>query len=75
MLEANQQQRFVFLHKAQNLDKAAKIVARSFYKELRKAGFEFKHILAMATEIIANLNETFHQAKSQSVKSDGTRKF
>jgi len=70
MLESNQQQRFMFLRKAQNLDKAAKIVARSFYKELRKAGFEVKHILAVATEIIANLNEAFRQPKAQDVKSE-----
>jgi hypothetical protein len=74
MLEANQQ-RSVFLHKAKNFDKAAKIVARSFYNELCKAGFEVKHILAVTTEIIANLNEAFRQSKTQNVKSDGTRKF
>lgn len=74
MLESNQQHS-VFLHKAQNLDKAAKIVARSFYKELRKAGFEVKHILTVTTEIIANLNEAFRQTQPQSIKSDGTRKL
>jgi hypothetical protein len=70
MLESNQQH-FVLLHKAQNLDKAAKIVARSFYRELRKAGFEIKHILAVTTEIIANLNEAFREAKTQSAKGGG----
>lgn len=56
----------MFLQKAHNPDKAAKIIARSFYKELRKAGFEAKHIVVVAAEILDNLNEALRQARAKS---------
>lgn len=48
-----------------NPQKVARIVARSFYKDLRKAGFETKQILYIASELIENLNETFRKTKSK----------
>lgn len=49
----------------QNPEKVAKIVARSFYKDLCKAGFEAKQILVAAAEIIENLNEAFRKANAK----------
>lgn len=48
-----------------NPQKVARIVARSFYKDLRKVGFETKQILYIASELIENLNETFRKTKSK----------
>ncbi|NIR50948.1 GAF domain-containing protein [candidate division KSB1 bacterium] len=45
------------LSAARNPEYAAKIIARSFYKQLRRAGFETKQILVVASEIIDNLNK------------------
>lgn len=48
---------------AQNPEYVAKIIARSFYKDLRKAGFAAKQILLIASEIIGHLGEAFHKTK------------
>ncbi len=53
------------LQSVQNPEKVARILARSFYKDLRKAGFAAKHILLIASEIIGHLGETFHKTKAQ----------
>lgn len=53
-------------------EKVATIIARTFYKDLRKAGFESGQILTVATELIGNLTETLHKTnvktKSQVTK-------
>lgn len=51
-------------------NKVAKIIAKSFYKDLRKAGFEPKQILVVASEIIENLNETFRKTKAKTEEQD-----
>jgi hypothetical protein len=53
------------LESVQHPEKVAKIIARSFYKDLRKAGFEPKQILVVASEIIENLNEAFRKTKEK----------
>jgi hypothetical protein len=50
---------------ARKPEQVAKIIARSFYKHLRKAGFETKQILIVATEIIENLNRTLSKTKAK----------
>ncbi|NUM72953.1 GAF domain-containing protein [candidate division KSB1 bacterium] len=42
-------------------EKVATIIARTFYKDLRKAGFESGQILTVATELIGNLTEALHK--------------
>lgn len=53
-------------------EKVATIIARTFYKDLRKAGFESGQILTVATELIGNLTEALHKTnvktKSQPTK-------
>ena len=51
------------LQAVRNPEKVAKIIARSFYRDLRKAGFETKQILVVASEIIENLNQTLRNTK------------
>ncbi len=48
-------------------EQAAKIIARSFYKHLRKEGFETKQILMVASEIIDNLNKTLANTKAKTI--------
>lgn len=48
-----------------NPEKVAKIIARAFYKDLRKAGFETKQILVVATELIENLNKALKNTKAK----------
>lgn len=55
------------LQSAQNPEKIARIIARSFYKDLRKAGFAAKQILLIASEIIRHLNEAFHKTKAKTL--------
>jgi hypothetical protein len=50
---------------ARKPEHVAKIIARSFYKHLRKAGFETKQILIVASEIIENLNKTLLRTKAK----------
>ncbi|MFQ5629702.1 MAG: GAF domain-containing protein [bacterium] len=54
-----------FIEAVKYPNKVAKIIAKSFYKDLRKAGFEPKQILVVASEIIENLNETFRKTKAK----------
>jgi len=53
-------------------EKVAKIIARSFFKELRKAGFETKQVLIVASEIIENLNATLRRT-NQRTRSEGDK--
>jgi len=50
---------------------ATEVIARSFYKHLRKAGFETKQILVVASEIIENLNQALF--KTQAKRSDAKK--
>ena len=47
----------------QNPEKVAKIIARSFYKDLRRAGFEPRQILVVASELIESLNVTLKRTQ------------
>ncbi|MDQ7065413.1 MAG: hypothetical protein Q9P90_14345 [candidate division KSB1 bacterium] len=49
----------------QNPEKVAKIIARSFYKDLRRAGFETRQILVVASELIENLNAAFKRTQQK----------
>lgn len=53
------------LHAVQNPEKVAKMIAKSFYKDLRKAGFATNQILMVASEIIGNLNEALQKTKAK----------
>ncbi len=53
------------LQSVQNPEKVARIIARSFYKDLRKAGFVAQQILLIASEIIGHLNEAFTKTKAK----------
>ncbi|MEK7729837.1 MAG: GAF domain-containing protein [candidate division KSB1 bacterium] len=53
------------LQSVQNPERIARIIARSFYKDLRKAGFAAKQILLIASEIIGHLSEVFHKTKAK----------
>jgi len=53
------------LASAQNPEKAAKIIARSFYKDLRRAGFETKQVLVVASELISNLNDALKKTRAK----------
>lgn len=46
-------------------EKVAVIVARSFYRDLRKAGFEPKQVLVVASELIENLNLALRRTKAK----------
>jgi len=50
-------------------EKVARIIARSFYKDLRKAGFETKQILVVATELIDSLNVALRRTKAKTAES------
>jgi len=53
------------LRAVQNPEKVAKMIAKSFYKDLRKAGFATNQILMVASEIIGNLNEALQKTKAR----------
>lgn len=53
------------LQSVQNPEKVARIIARSFYKDLRKAGFVTQQILLVASEIIGHLNEAFTKTNAK----------
>lgn len=38
-------------------DKAVKILAKTLYRELRGQGFEQRHLVALATELISQVTE------------------
>jgi hypothetical protein len=47
-------------------EKVARIIARTFYRDLRKAGFETKQIMVVATELIGNLTEALQKTRAKS---------
>ncbi len=47
-------------------EEVAKLLARTFYKDLRKAGFETNQILMAATELIDNLNHALQKTRAKS---------
>jgi hypothetical protein len=47
-------------------EKVARIIARTFYKDLRKAGFETKQIMVVATELIGNLTDALQKTRAKS---------
>jgi len=58
-----------FLSAVTHPEKVARIIARSFYKDLRKAGFETKQILVVATELIDSLNVALRRTKAKTAES------
>ena len=48
-------------------DKAAKIIAKTFYRELRKYGFSHQQIILVADEIIGNLVDSLKGYKKKIV--------
>jgi hypothetical protein len=51
-------------------EKVARIIARSFYKDLRRAGFETKQILVVATELIDSLNVALRRTKAKAAQTE-----
>jgi hypothetical protein len=49
----------------QDLDKVAKLLAKTFYREMSKAGFGPDHIINAASEIISLLNESVAKHKKR----------
>jgi hypothetical protein len=41
----------------QDRDKALKILAKSIFKELKSQGYESKHIVSLATELLAQITD------------------
>lgn len=52
----------------QNPDKVARLLAKSFYRDLRKAGFDGNQVLMVASEIIGNLTETIRKTRAKTDK-------
>lgn len=50
---------------AQHPEKMAKILAKSFYKEMARSGFSSAQIINAATEIISELSGTLHRHKKR----------
>jgi hypothetical protein len=46
-------------------EKVAQLMAKSFYRELRRAGFDTNQVLFVASEIIANLTETIRKTRAK----------
>jgi len=61
-----------FLAAVTHPEKVARIIARSFYKDLRRAGFETKQILVVATELIDSLNVALRRTKAKTAQTGGT---
>ena len=59
-----------FLEAVTHPEKVARIIARSFYKDLRRSGFETKQILVVASELIDNLNEALRRTRAKAVQSE-----
>ncbi|MDX1376745.1 MAG: hypothetical protein R3357_14350 [Burkholderiales bacterium] len=59
-----------FLAAVTEPEKVARIIARSFYKDLRKAGFETKQILVVATELIDSLNVALRRTKAKTTQAE-----
>jgi hypothetical protein len=60
-----------FLSAVRNPEQVARIIARSFYKDLRRAGFETKQILVVATELIDSLNAALRRTKAKTAQIEG----
>lgn len=54
-----------------NPDQIAKIMAKSFYKELTRAGFGSGHIINVASDIIAQLNSNLQRHSKRMVRGEG----
>lgn len=52
-----QERNLEFISIGQNPGSAAKILAKTFYNEMSKAGFGADHIITTATEILSLLSE------------------
>jgi len=59
-----------FLEAVTHPEKVARIIARSFYRDLRRSGFETKQILVVASELIDNLNEALRRTRAKAVQSE-----
>lgn len=59
-----------FLSAVTHPEKVARIIARSFYKDLRKAGFETKQILVVASELIDSLNVALRRTKAKATQAE-----
>lgn len=59
-----------FLSAVAHPEKVARIIARSFYKDLRKAGFETKQILVVASELIDSLNVALRRTKAKTTQAE-----
>jgi hypothetical protein len=59
-----------FLAAVTHPEKVARIIARSFYKDLRRAGFETKQILVVATELIDSLNVALRRTKAKTAQTE-----
>lgn len=57
-----------FLSAVRHPEQVARIIARSFYKDLRRAGFETKQILVVATELIDSLNVALRRTKAKTAQ-------
>lgn len=55
---------------AQNPNQIARILARSFYREMLRAGFNFKQILFAATEVISELSAGVRQNGARRKQKD-----
>lgn len=53
----------------QNPDQVARILAKSFYKEMVRAGFGSNQIVSTASEIIAQLSDGLHRHNKRMVRS------
>jgi L-methionine (R)-S-oxide reductase len=58
-----------FLSAVTHPEKVARIIARSFYKDLRKAGFETKQILVVASELIDGLNVALRRTTAKTTQA------
>lgn len=55
-----------------NPEDVARILARSFFREMTKAGFEPPQIVVAATELVGQLNEHLHEKKSAGTGGGGS---
>ena len=46
--------------RAAEREKALKILAKSIFKELKSQGYETKHIVGLATELLAQVTDDLH---------------
>ena len=46
--------------RAQEREKALRILAKSIFKELKSQGYETKHIVGLATELLAQVTDDLH---------------